>query len=116
VKPAWGSRGFAEFEPNVILPRQSNIAEVRPERAIFSAAGLCAQKTDDQGTAAMRKINEFKGYRSSVEYDVETGQFVVTPVADVFSGEEAEDSDAHGAEIVTFPEPRSEQQKRRLAS
>jgi hypothetical protein len=64
----------------------------------------------------MRKINEFKGYRSAVEYDVETGQFVVTPVAEVFSSDETADSDAPGADIVPFPEPLAEPQKQRLAS
>jgi hypothetical protein len=64
----------------------------------------------------MRKINEFKGYRSTVEYDVETGQFVITPMADVFSVDETADSDARGAQIVPFPEPLSEPQKQRLAS
>jgi hypothetical protein len=63
----------------------------------------------------MRKIKEFKGYRSTVEYDVETGQFVVTPVAEVFSGDETADSDAPGAEIVPFPELLDEPQKQRLA-
>jgi hypothetical protein len=63
----------------------------------------------------MRKITEFKGYRSAVEYDAETGQFVVTPLGDVFSEEETADSDAAGAEIVPFPEPLAEPQKQRMA-
>jgi hypothetical protein len=64
----------------------------------------------------MRKINEFKGYRSVVEYDVGTGQFVITRVEDVFSEDESADADAPAAEILPFPEPLSEPQKRRLAS
>ena len=32
----------------------------------------------------MRRINEFKSYRSAIDYDVETGQFIVTPMPDVF--------------------------------
>jgi hypothetical protein len=63
----------------------------------------------------MRKINEFKGYRSAVEYDAETGQFVITPLAGVLSEDETADSDAPGAEIVPFPEPLTEPQKQRLA-
>jgi hypothetical protein len=63
----------------------------------------------------MRKITEFKGYRSAIEYDVATGQFVVTSEAEVFSGDETADSDAPGAEIVPFPEPLAEPQKQRLA-
>lgn len=66
----------------------------------------------------MRKITEFKGYRSAVEYDAETGQFIITPMADVFSYDETTDSDAvaPGAQIVTFPEPLAGPQKQRLAS
>jgi hypothetical protein len=116
ARSAWGSSDSAEFEPKLILPRQSDIAEVMPERAIFSDAGPCALKCGHRGTETMRKITEFKGYRSAVEYDAETGQFVVTPLGDVFSGDETADSDASGAQIVPFPEPLSEPQKQRLAS
>jgi hypothetical protein len=63
----------------------------------------------------MRKINEFKGYRSTVEYDAETGQFIVTPQPGVFIGEETEDADAASAQIVPFPEPVFEPQKQRMA-
>jgi hypothetical protein len=58
----------------------------------------------------MRRINEFKSYRSAVGYDAETGQFTVTPLPGVFSEEETE-----GAEIVPFPEPADEPQRRRMA-
>jgi hypothetical protein len=63
----------------------------------------------------MRKINEFKGYRSAVDYDAATGQFIVTPMPGVFQDAETEDSDVPGAEIVPFPEPVSEPQKQRMA-
>ena len=63
----------------------------------------------------MRKINEFKGYRSAIDYDVATGQFIVTPMPDAFSVEEAEDSDAPSAEIVPFPELVIEPQQQRMA-
>lgn len=63
----------------------------------------------------MRRINEFKSYRSVIEYDDATGQFIITPLPDVFSGEEPADANAPGAEIVPFPEPQTEPQKHRLA-
>ncbi len=63
----------------------------------------------------MRRINEFKSYRSAIEYDVATGQFIVTPMPDAFSDAETEDSDAQGAEIVPFPEPVTAPQKQRMA-
>jgi hypothetical protein len=63
----------------------------------------------------MRRINEFKSYRSAIDYDVATGQFIVTPLPDVFSNEESTESDALSAEIVTFPEMVVEPQKQRMA-
>jgi hypothetical protein len=63
----------------------------------------------------MRRINEFKGYRSAVEYDVESGQFIVTPMPGAFSDAETEDSDTSSAEIVPFPEPIIAPQKQRMA-
>jgi hypothetical protein len=61
----------------------------------------------------MRRINEFKSYRSAVDYDIATGQFIVTPLPDFFVDEEAADADAPGAEIVPFPEPEQAPQKQR---
>ena len=63
----------------------------------------------------MRRINEFKSYRSAIEYDVETGQFIITPMPDAFSADETADSDAPGAEIVPFPELDKEPLKQRMA-
>jgi hypothetical protein len=63
----------------------------------------------------MRRINEFKSYRSAIDYDVATGQFIITPLPDVFAGGEAVDSDMPSAEIVPFPEPDSAPQKQRMA-
>jgi hypothetical protein len=63
----------------------------------------------------MRRINEFKSYRSAVDYDSKTGQFVITPLPDVFSEEDAEETQLASAEIVLFPEPETAPQKQRLA-
>ena len=61
----------------------------------------------------MRKINEFKGYRSTVEYDAATGQFVVTPSDEYFPQEPADETPA--ADIVPFPAqtPAAPKQQRR---
>jgi hypothetical protein len=63
----------------------------------------------------MRRINEFKSYRSAIDYDFATGQFIVTPLPDAFSDEGAADLDAPGAQIVPFPEPVIEPKKQRMA-
>ena len=62
----------------------------------------------------MRRINEFKSYRSAIDYDVATGRFIVTPLADFFADDEAVDTEAPGAEIVPFPETPPAPQKQRL--
>ena len=51
----------------------------------------------------MRRIQEFKSYRSAIDYDAKTGQFIITPLRDVFSAQEAEETQLPGAEIVPFP-------------
>lgn len=51
----------------------------------------------------MRKIKEFKGYRSILGYNSETGQFVTVPLPerDIRPGQERPEAPA--AEIVPFP-------------
>lgn len=63
----------------------------------------------------MRRINEFKSYRSAIDYDAATGQFIFTPIPGAFFDEETEDSDAPSADIVLFPEPVTEPLKHRMA-
>mgnify|MGYP006314816571 CR=1 FL=1 len=47
----------------------------------------------------MRRITEFKGYKSVVGYDSETGQFVTVPLP---QGGIDEDIELHVADIVPF--------------
>lgn len=61
----------------------------------------------------MRRVTEFKGYRSIVEYDAEAGTFVTRTVPDSLS--EHEPAPKIEAEIVPFPEPDSNAQKQRMA-
>ena len=63
----------------------------------------------------MRRIQEFKSYRSAIDYDAKTGQFIITPLRDVFSAQEAEETQLPGAEIVPFPEMEPAPQKQRMA-
>ena len=63
----------------------------------------------------MRRINEFKSYRSTIDYDVETGQFIVTPLNNDFAYDESVDTDMPSAEIVPFPEAQTTPQKQRMA-
>jgi hypothetical protein len=62
----------------------------------------------------MRRITEFKGYKSTIEYDPETGEFVTRALP----GEKLEltlDEALDQLErIVPFPEPVSKPQKPRL--
>ena len=51
----------------------------------------------------MRKITEFKGYRSILGYDSETGQFVTVPLPELDIRSERERPEAPAAEIVPFP-------------
>ena len=48
----------------------------------------------------MRRIVEFKAYRSFVDYDIETGQFVSIPAGEYFP---EQDEEAALAEILPFP-------------
>ena len=50
----------------------------------------------------MRRINEFKSYRSTIDYDVETGQFIVTPLNNDFAYDESVDTDMPSADIVAW--------------
>ncbi len=52
----------------------------------------------------MRRITEFKGYRSIVEYDQETGEFVSRTLPDVILEAASGPETRPEAEIVPFPE------------
>ncbi len=78
-----------------------------------SAAGGMPRSLTLKRVKKMRRINEFKSYRSAIDYDVATGQFIVTPLPDIFADDEAVDTEAPGAEIVPFPETPPAPQKQR---
>lgn len=90
-----------------------------PETQLLSAAGGMPRRLTRMKGKKMRRINEFRSYRSAIDYDVATGQFIVTPLPDVFADDEAVDSDMPGAEIVPFPEalpaPQKQRQEQRMA-
>jgi hypothetical protein len=80
-----------------------------------SAAEAVPRSLTRRRVKKMRRIDEFRSYRSTIDYDVATGQFIVAPISGAFSNEEAGDADAPGAEIVPFPEQSAEPQKQRMA-
>lgn len=86
-----------------------------PETQLRSAAEGLPRSLTLLRVKKMRRINEFKSYRSVIDYDINTGQFIVTPLPDLFSDDEAVDADAPGAEIVLFPEAQPAPQKQRMA-
>jgi hypothetical protein len=87
-----------------------------PETQSRSAAEGMPRSLTLMRVKKMRRINEFKSYRSAVDYDVTTGQFIVTPMPDIFAEDETADHDIQSAEIVPFPEPEPATRKQRLAS
>jgi hypothetical protein len=63
----------------------------------------------------MRKITEFKGYRSILGYDSETGQFVTVALPELDILPEQEQPEPQIAEIVPFPLPDLDECKKRMA-
>lgn len=63
----------------------------------------------------MRRITEFKGYRSILEYDHETGEFVSRTLPDVIAEAASEPETRPEAEIVPFPEKSETPPATRLA-
>ncbi len=52
----------------------------------------------------MRRINEFKGYRSTIEYDPESGTFVTRTLAEDRADLNQDELLAAWARVLSFPE------------
>ncbi|MGB8818550.1 MAG: hypothetical protein WCC66_11580 [Rhizobiaceae bacterium] len=53
----------------------------------------------------MRRIQEFKSYQSTIEYDPQTGEFVSRPVPDERMEMTFDDALKPWADVLPFPEP-----------
>lgn len=80
-----------------------------------SAAGGLPRRPTLMKGKNMRRVKEFKSYRSTIDYDVATGQFIITPLNNGFSYCEAVDTDMPCAAIVPFPEAQPAPEKQRMA-
>lgn len=53
----------------------------------------------------MRRIQEFKGYKSTIEYNQKTGEFFTCPVPDEGMEMTFDEALQAWAEVLPFPEP-----------
>jgi hypothetical protein len=67
-----------------------------------------------QKGTAMRRITEFKGYKSMIEFDPAAGEFVTRTLPGEKQKLSLDDSFAQWERIVPFPEPVSKSLKPRL--